>query len=119
MARGLRISFNLHGCEGPLTVGAGLYEAVDRAFEDCGMTILGKPHHSYPDDSANIILHLAESHFVGGTYPKDKHFEGTLSVCFESGDNSDKLWTAFGRFVREMRPTRGVDISEIKYWESR
>lgn len=119
MARGIRISFNLNGCQGPLTVAAGLYEAIGRAFHDSGMTVLGMPHFRYSDDSANIFVHLAESHLVGGTYPRDQHFEGTLSVCFETGDNTEKAWKVLGRLVRELRPTRGIDISEVILWESR
>jgi|SRR3989338_7982607 len=119
MASGIRISFNFNGCLGPLTVTDGVRKAFDKALADSGLSVLGDERgERFPDDSVNLLVNLSESHAAGGTYPKDAHFEGTVSVCHEDRDNTDKAWRLIWSLIAIFLPTRGVEF-EVKQWTSK
>ena len=117
MASGIRISFNFNGCTGPLTVATGAREAFHKALTNSGLTILHEGGERFPDDSTNLSADLSESHVVAGTYPKDDHLEGTVSVCHEDRDNTDKAWGLVIALSAAFHPTRGIEL-EVRQWKS-
>ncbi len=81
-----------------------LVEAMDKAVEASGATILGSKAYHFEPDAVTIVYLLSESHASIHTYPE---YGACFVDLFTCGDNCSS--TAFDKSLREYLKPKEVD----------